>query len=83
MARKTHFGSFGPNLAPKFFFIGITSTMISIQFPGKLMIKTQQNDKTPYFGPDLEWLSPNLGYKIFVSKIWFRQSLDIIVSYHQ
>ena len=36
----------------------------------------------PSFGPDFGPFSPNSGRKIFFSKIWLRQSLDIIVSYH-
>ena len=37
------------------------------------MIQTQENDEKPHFG---------LHSRIFLSEIWLRQSLDIIVSYH-
>ena len=37
------------------------------------MIQTQENDEKPHFGPHSG---------IFLSEIWLRQSLDVIVSYH-
>ena len=46
------------------------------------MIQPQENNKKPHFGPDLDPLCPNLGLQNFFSKIWLRQSLDIMVSYH-
>ena len=30
-----------------------------MQFQGKLMIQTQENDKEPHFGPNLGSLDPN------------------------
>ena len=53
-----------------------------MQFQGNLMIQTQQNGKKPHFGPDLGPLDPKSGLEIFFSKIWLRQSLYILVSYH-
>ena len=60
-----------------------------MQFQGKLMIQTQENSKKPHFGPDLAPFSQNSGHTIvfififyFFSKIWLRQPLDIMVSYH-
>ena len=47
------------------------------------MIQTQENVKKPHFGPDLGPLSPNSDRQFFFSKIWLRQSLDIMVSYHR
>ena len=46
------------------------------------MIETQENGGKPYFGPDLNQLRPNSGRQFFFSKIWFCESLDIMVSYH-
>ena len=46
------------------------------------MIQTQENGKKPHFGPDLGLFGPNSGSKFFFSKIWLRQSLYILVSYH-
>ena len=51
-------------------------------FQGKLMIKIQKNGKKPHFGPDLGPLGPNSGRQTFFSKIWLRQSLDVVVNYH-
>ena len=53
-----------------------------MQFQGKLMIRTHKNDEKPHFGPDLGMLGPNSGRKKVFSRIWLRQSLDIMVSYH-
>ena len=52
-----------------------------IQFKGKSKIQTQQNDENPHFGPDLGPLPPYSGHHFF-PKIYLRQSLHIIVSYH-
>ena len=41
-----------------------------IQFQGRLLIQTQENDKKPHFGPDLGPLGPNY-YQI-----------DIMFRYH-
>ena len=46
------------------------------------MIQTQQNGEKPLFRPDLHLLGPNSSHKFFFSKVWFYQSLDIMVSYH-
>ena len=46
------------------------------------MIQTQKNGEKPHFGPPLDPLDSNLDRQIFFSKIWLRQSLDIMVSYH-
>ena len=40
-----------------------------IQFQGKLIIQTHQNDKKPHFGPDLGSLDPNSGRRFLFSKI--------------
>ena len=37
----------------------------------------------PRFGPDLGTFGPNSGRQFFFLKIWLRQSLDIMVSYHR
>ena len=46
------------------------------------MIQTWENGKKPSFGPDFGPFGQNSGRQIFFSKIWRRQSLDIMVSYH-
>ena len=52
-----------------------------MQFQGKRMTQTQENDKKPHFGHDLGPLGPNSSRQNYFSKIWLRQSLDIMVSY--
>ena len=63
----------GPNLPPPPYH--------RIQFQGRLLIQTQENDKKPHFGPDLGPLGPNSDGQIYFSKIWL-QSLDIMFRYH-
>ena len=46
------------------------------------MTQTQENGEKPHFGPDLDTLDPNSGRQFVFSKIWFGQSLDIMVRYH-
>ena len=56
-----------------------------MQFQGKLMIQTEENDENLIFGLDLGLLGLNLGhifFFFFFSKNWLRQSLDVMVSYH-
>ena len=53
-----------------------------MQFQGKRMIQIQENGEKPHFGHDLSPLGPNSGSQIFFSKIWLRQSLDLMFSYH-
>ena len=45
------------------------------------MIQTQGNSKKDHFGPDLGPLNPNSHCRNSVSKIWLRESLDIMVRY--
>ena len=45
------------------------------------MNQTWGNAKKPSFGSNFGSFGPNLGCRIFFSKIWFRQSLDIMLSY--
>ena len=44
--------------------------------------KTWENGKKPSFEPDFGPLAQIRAAKIFFQKIWLRQSLDIMVSYH-
>ena len=55
-----------------------------MQFHGKLIIRTPENNEKPHFGSGLGLLSPNSSHEFFFffSKIWLRRSLDIMVSYH-
>ena len=87
---RPHFDSFGPSLSSWSFFrefyhsqiLDIIASYNSMQFQGKLMIQTQENDKEPHFGPNLGSLDPNSSHQFFFSKIWLCQSLDIMVSSH-
>ena len=38
--------------------------------------------KKPSFRPDFGPFVPNLGHQILFSRIWIRQSIDIMISYH-
>ena len=71
------FGSFDTNFVAQ-----IAASYHCMQCQGKLMIATQENGKKPHFGLDLGLLGSKLGHRIFFPKIWFSQSLDIMVSYH-
>ena len=53
-----------------------------MQFQRNHMIKNQENGKKLCFRSDLGSLRPNLGRQVYFSKIWLRQTLDIMVSYH-
>ena len=46
------------------------------------MSQTSENGKKTSFGTAFDPFDPNSGHQFFFSKIWFRQSLDIMVSYH-
>ena len=78
---------FGLILALKFFVCefyfykmsGIVITYRCMQFQGKIMKQTWKNGEKLSWGP----FSLNSGCHFFLFlKIWFRQSLEIIVSYH-
>ena len=62
--------------------LDIVANYHHIQFQGRRMIQTQENGEKPRFGPDLGMFGPNSGRQFFFLKIWLRQSLDIMVSYH-
>ena len=61
--------------------LDIVASYHCMQLQGKLMIQTQ-NGKKLHFGHNLSPLGPNCATIFFFSKIWFHQSLDIMVSYH-
>ena len=88
------FGSFDPNLVPKSFFMGFTSTWYCYKLY-KLSLNTiSRKTKEPNlskwqkssFGSDFGPFGPNLScfffFFFFFSKIWLRQSLDIMVRYY-
>ena len=62
--------------------LDIVANYHHIQFQGKRITQTQEKGEKPCFTPDLGMLGPNSGRQFFFWKIWFRQSLDIMVSYH-
>ena len=87
----------GPILTPlpppppqKIFFLGfylyqmshIVASYYCMQFQRKLIHQTWENDKKPSFGPNFGPFGTNSGLQNIFSKIWLRQSLDIMVSYH-
>ena len=57
-SEKPNFGLFGPYLGPKNTFCGfylrrildIVASYYCIQFQGKIMTQTQENDEKPHFG---------------------------------
>ena len=61
--------------------LGIFASYHCMQFQGKCMIQTQEKGEKLHFGPDLGPLGPNSAVNFFSSKIWLRQSLDIMFSY--
>ena len=46
------------------------------------MIQTKENGEKPHFGPDFWAQWSEIRTAKFLKKIWLRQSLDIMVSYH-
>ena len=50
-----------------------------MEFQEKHMVQIQENGEKPHFGPDLGLLNPNSSRQNIFSKIWLRQSLNIIV----
>ena len=54
-----------------------------MQFQGKRMIQTQENNKKPHLGLIYaRWIQIRLVHHFFF-KVWLRKSLDIMVSYHR
>ena len=83
------FGLFGPKLSPENFFVGFTSkrckilsqAIIVCNLKENLWSKLKRMTKTSFWA----WfrpVGPKFGPPIFFSKIWRRQLLDIMVSYH-
>ena len=86
MAKKP---SFRADFGPKNFFVGFTSTRfytllqaIIVCYSRKTNEPNLRNCKKTSFGPNFGQFGPGLGRQIFFSKIWLRQSLDVMVSYH-
>ena len=77
---------FGPQSFFRGFYLypilDIVASYHYMQFQEKLMNQTWENGKKPSFGFDFDPFGPNSGHQFFFSKIWLRQSLDIMVSYH-
>ena len=46
------------------------------------MNQSGENDKEPSFGPDFGPFGRNSRCQNLFSKIWLRQSLDVMISYH-
>ena len=53
-----------------------------MQFQGKQMNQTRENDKKLSFRPDFGAFIQNLGCQNFFSEIWLCQSLDFMVTYY-
>ena len=62
--------------------LDIVTSYHCTQFQGKLMIQTKENGEKPHLGPDFVLLDLNSDRENIFSKMWLRQSLDIMVSYH-
>ena len=67
--------------------LDIVASYHCTQLQGKLMNQTDENGKkTLSFGSDFGTFGPNSGrqknFFFFFSKIWLRQSLDIMACYH-
>ena len=89
-----NFGTCSPNLGPQIFSVGFTSTRCQKLLQAIIVCDLRKNNdpkskngEKPHFGFDLPTFGPNSGRQIFFffffsSKIWLRQSLDIMVSYH-
>ena len=56
--------------------------IIVCNFKENLSSRAKEMAKKTNFGPNLVLLSPNSDRQFLFSKIWLRQSLDIMVSYH-
>ena len=65
-----------------YFTLDIVERYQCMQFQEKLMSQNWENSKKPSFWPHFGPFGQNLGRQIFFSKIWLRQSLDVMVSYH-
>ena len=64
--------------------VDIIASYHRIQFEGKFMIQTQENDEKPHFGSYLGPL-PQIraaNFLFFSSEIWLCQLVDIMVNYH-
>ena len=62
--------------------LGIAVGYHYMQFQGKLLNQTLENGKKPSFVPDFGPSDPHSVFQFFSSKLWLRQSLDVMVSYH-
>ena len=62
--------------------LDIVASHHCMQVQGKLMNKTWENGKKTSFGPDFGLNSGCQFFFFFFSKIWLRQSLDVMVSYY-
>ena len=87
----TDFGPFGQNLVPKNFFRGfylyqmldIVISYRCMQFQEKLINQTWKNGKKNFFWAQFWPIWHKFGPPMFFSsRIWLRQSLEIVVSFH-
>ena len=53
----------------------IVESYYCVQFQGKLMNQTWENDKTPNFKPDFAPFGPNVGPKTFFRRIYLIYTL--------
>ena len=86
---RPNFGLFDPNLGPKIFLIGLTSSSSNIvasyncmQFQGKLMNQTWENGNKPSFKTNFGPFGPNLGPKNIFHQFYLYYMLEIAASYH-
>ena len=62
--------------------LDIVASYHCTQFQRTLMKQTRENNKKPSFEANFGPLGLISGRQNFFSKIWLRQSLDIMVGYH-
>ena len=83
---RPNFDLFSPNLGPKIFFgkfypyymLDFVASYHCMQFHGKLMIQTRENDKKPHLGPNFGPLGSNPGHQF---SFFFNLALSV-TRYH-
>ena len=87
---RPDFGPLDSHLGSKIFFVDFTS-ILDVRHCCKLSLyatsrKTNEQNlrkwQKPNFGPVFDLFSSNWGCQFLKKKIWLRQSLDIMASYH-
>ena len=81
--KKPSFGPFSPNLGPIMFFVDFTCCkLLFYAISRKTNEPNLRKWQKTLFCAQFWSIWPKLELLIFLKKIWLRQSLDIMVSYH-